>query len=134
MDLLSLLKSYAGIVASVVSALFGGSVLKAYQAYQEGQRAEEEQDHTQAMEWSERLEGRLSQVETRLDNAESELRTTKQQLTKSRIRRERLSAAIDSLIERIDRLIERLAEHERVTEDEREDLLSIPHVEGSKEQ
>jgi len=128
MDVLSLISEWWGIIGSVISAVAGGGLVSAYNAYRAGNRKAEEAEHTQAMEWSERLEDRLSSVEGRLDAAEKELRNTRKQLTQSRIRRQELSAAIDALIERIDKLIGRLAKHEQITERERDQLTSVPFV------
>jgi chromosome segregation ATPase len=133
MDVLSLISEWWGLVGSVISAVAGGGLVSAYNAYRTGNRKAEEAEHTQAMEWSERLEDRLSSVEGRLDAAEKELRNTRKQLTQSRIRRQELSAAIDALIERIDKLIGRLAKHEQITERERDQLTSVPFVDSSND-
>jgi len=128
MDVLKLVSQYWGIIGGVFSALAGGGLVSAYNAYRKGNRKSEQAEHSQAMEWSERLEERLSSVEGRLDAAEKELRDTRKQLTQSRIRRQELSAAIDALITRIDKLIGRLAKHEQITERERDQLTSVPFV------
>lgn len=131
--LLELLTEHASTVWSVLSAAAGGGVVAAYRTYSEQSRADDAQDHTQAMDLVEGLESRLSKVEGRLDAAESELRTTRKELSQSRIRRQELRAAIEAAVRRIDRLIRRLSKHENVTEEEREELLNIPHV-GNPEQ
>jgi len=130
MDVLKLVSQYWGIIGGLFSALAGGGLVSAYNAYRKGNRKSEQAEHAQAMEWSERLEDRLSSVEGRLDSAEKELRDTRKQLTKSRIRRQELSAAIAALITRIDKLIGRLAQHEQITERERDQLTSVPFVDA----
>jgi predicted nuclease with TOPRIM domain len=130
MDVLSLISDWSGLVGSIISAVVGGGLVSAYNAYRKGNRKAEEAQHTQAMELSERLEDRLSSVEGRLDAAEEELRKTQKRLTQSQIRREELSAAIDALVQRIDRLISRLASHEQITEREREELTRVPYVDS----
>lgn len=128
MDILELLSSYGKLVGSAISAVVGGGLVSAYNAYRKGNRKRDGQQHTQAMDLSTRLENRLTSVEGRLDAAEDELRKTQKQLTESQIRREELSAAIDTLVQRIDRLISRLATHEQITDKERDELTSIPFV------
>jgi len=130
MDILNLLSEWSGLIGTVFSAVAGGGLVSAYNAYRKGNRKAEQAEHAQAMEWSERLETRLSSLEGRLDSAEKELRTTKKRLTQSQIRREELSAAIDALVQRIDRLISRLASHEQITEREREELTRVPYVDN----
>jgi len=129
MSILETLSDWAGLLASIVSGLFGGGVVAAYKAWKSQRRQNEDQIHTQAMEFSGRLEERLVALEERLDSAEEQLRTTRKELTQSQIRREELSAAIDALVERIDKLIGRLAQHESITDSERDRLTSIPYVE-----
>lgn len=131
MDILSLISEWWGLAGSVISAVAGGGLVSAYNAYRKGNRAEDEQQHSQAMEWSKRLEDRLASVESRLDTAENQLTSTKKKLAESQIRRRELQSAIDALVQRIDRLISRLATHEQITEKERDELTSVPFVEKS---
>jgi uncharacterized membrane protein len=63
-----------------------------------------------------------------MEAAESELRKTRQQLSRSRIRRQELRAGIETLVQRLDRVIERLAKHETISDEEREQLTSVPFV------
>lgn len=129
MSILETLSDWAGVLASIVSALFGGGFVAAYNAWKSQRRQDENQIHTQAMEFSGRLEERLARLEGRVDETEKQLRTTRKELTQSQIRREELSAAIDALVERIDKLIGRLAQHEKISDRERDQLTSVPYVE-----
>jgi len=132
MSILETLSDWAGLLASIVSGLLGGGFVAAYKAWMSQTRQNEDQIHTQAMEFSDRLESRLAALEGRLDSAEEKLRTTRKELTQSQIRREELSAAIDALVERIDKLIRRLAQHEKITDSERDRLTSVPYVENEQ--
>jgi chromosome segregation ATPase len=77
---------------------------------------------------SDRLETRLTAVEGRLDSAEAELRKTREQLSRSQIREQELKASLEALVQRVDRLLDRLAEHEDVSDKEREELTSPPYI------
>mgnify|MGYP000453348340 CR=1 FL=1 len=134
--MLKLLLNHLPAITSLISAILGGGLvtagLKFYRTYWTQARKTDQQEHKQDMELSTHLENRLTKVEGRLDAAESELRKTKKALAQSRIREDELQAAIDALVQRIDRLIERLEKHEKITEEERERLTSVPYSNDSK--
>jgi len=120
---------------TLVSAVFGGGivtgVVKLYRTYWTQQRKNEQLDHDQDLELSDRLENRLSKVEGRLDAAEGELRETRKELAHSRIRRQELQAAIDALVQRIDGLLDRLEDHEQISESERDRMTSVPYIDNN---
>lgn len=109
------------------------AVVKAYRAYHSQNRKDSAQDHDQNLELSDKLSSRLDKVEGRLDSAERELRATHKKLSQSRIKEDELQAAIDALVHRIDRLIGRLEQHEKITQEEKERLTSVPYTEGSRD-
>lgn len=128
MEVLEFLKEWSGWLTTGVSALAGGGIWSAWQAYRKTTLKTQAQDHDHILEVSNRLEGRLNSMEERMENAEAELLKTRRQLSKSRIRRRELRASIKTLVERLDRVIERLAKYEDLSAEEREDLTSIPFI------
>jgi predicted nuclease with TOPRIM domain len=130
-DLTSLI-SYLPTIWTAVTGLLGGGatmgLVKLYRTYWTQQRQNEAQSHNQDIELSSHLEERLTKVEGRLDAAEDELRSTKEELSRARIRGDEMRASIEALVQRIDKLIDRLSEHEDVSEEEREELISPPYI------
>lgn len=131
------LLSHLPSIWTVLTGLIGGGstvgLVKAYRTYWTQRRKNDAQEHDQDIELSEHLESRLKAVEERLDSAEENLRETKKKLTESRIREQELQAAIQALVDRVDRLIDRLEQHEKISQDERDRLTSVPYQNDSND-
>lgn len=136
--------SHLPAIGSFISAVLGGGLvtvgIKLYRTYWTQLRKNDQQEHQQDLELSNRLEQRLNDVEGRLSTAEKEVRETKEELsatkkelTESKIKRRELEAAISALVQRIDRLIDRLEERgESISAEERERLTEVPYTDTTK--
>ena len=102
------------IITSLVTALSAGGAVVWYKEYNERQGAK----HDQSLDVASIFKERMRRVEDRVDTQGVRIR----QLEK---RESRLVAEVRVLVTRIDTLLNRLAEHEDITDEERDEYLDL---------
>lgn len=102
------------IITSIVTALSAGGAVVWYKEYGEQQNDQ----HEQSLDVAAIFKDRMRRVEDRLQRQEKRLRKLEQ-------RESRLVAEVRVLITRIDTLLRRLAEHEEISDEERQEYLEL---------